>query len=72
MQLLRFHLMEDVDCENEIKQELEKKPYSDRILAEKLGEAGLSISRRTVAKYREAIGIADASGRKVFERKNTL
>ena len=25
MQLLRFHLMEDVDCENEIKQELEKK-----------------------------------------------
>ena len=24
MQLLRFHLMEDVDCENEIKQELEK------------------------------------------------
>ena len=49
-----------------------KKPYSDRILAEKLGEAGFSISRRTVAKYREAIGIADASGRKVFERKNTL
>lgn len=25
MQLLRFHLMEDVDCENKIKQELEKK-----------------------------------------------
>ena len=25
MQLLWFHLMEDVDCENEIKQELEKK-----------------------------------------------
>ena len=25
MQLLRFHLMEDVDYENEIKQELEKK-----------------------------------------------
>ena len=25
MQLLRFHLMEDVDCETEIKQELEKK-----------------------------------------------
>lgn len=49
-----------------------KKPYSDRILAEKLGEAGFSISRRTVAKYREAIGIADASGRKVFERKNSL
>ncbi len=25
MQLLRFYLMEDVDCETEIKQELEKK-----------------------------------------------
>lgn len=25
MQLLRFHLMEDADCETEIKQELEKK-----------------------------------------------
>ena len=25
MQLLRFHLMEDIDCETEIKQELEKK-----------------------------------------------
>lgn len=25
MQLLRFHLMEDVDCETEIKQGLEKK-----------------------------------------------
>ena len=25
MQLLRFHLMEDTDCETEIKQELEKK-----------------------------------------------
>lgn len=52
--------------------ENKKKPYSDRILAEKLEEAGFSISRRTVAKYRESIGIADASGRKVFERKNTI
>ena len=25
MQLLRFHLMEDADCETEIKRELEKK-----------------------------------------------
>lgn len=49
--------------------ENKKKPYSDRILAEKLEEAGFTISRRTVAKYRESIGLADASGRKVFERK---
>lgn len=50
-----------------IETESKKKPYSDRILAEKLEEYGIKISRRTVAKYREAMGIADASGRKVYE-----
>lgn len=50
-----------------IEKENKKKPYSDRILAEKLEEEGIRISRRTVAKYREAIGIPDASGRKLFE-----
>lgn len=43
-----------------------KKPYSDRLLGEKLTERGISISRRTVAKYREEEGIADASGRKEY------
>lgn len=43
-----------------------KKPYSDRILSEKLGEAGITISRRTVAKYREEENIPDASGRKKY------
>ena len=43
-----------------------EKPYSDRILSEKLAERGVKISRRPVAKYRAAIGIKDASGRKVF------
>ena len=33
---------------------------------EKLAERGISISRRTVAKYREEEGIADASGRKEY------
>ena len=42
------------------------KPYSDRILSEKLGEAGITISRRTVAKYREEEHIPDASGRKKY------
>ena len=46
--------------------ENKKKPYSDRILGEKLAEEGISISRRTVAKYREEEGIADASGRKEY------
>jgi len=49
-----------------IADENHEKPYSDRILAEKLTERGVKISRRTVAKYREAMGIKDASGRKVF------
>lgn len=49
-----------------IEEENKKKPYSDRLLGEKLEERGISISRRTVAKYREEEGIADASGRKAY------
>lgn len=49
-----------------IGEENKKKPYSDRLLGEKLAERGISISRRTVAKYREEEGIADASGRKEY------
>ena len=51
-------LHELVDGENK------KKPYSDRILSEMLTEKGFTISRRTVAKYRDEEGIPDASGRK--------
>ncbi len=47
--------------------ESKEKPFSDRILAEKLSEMGIAISRRTVAKYREGLGIPDASGRKHYE-----
>lgn len=39
------------------------KPLSDQQLAEALLAAGLSISRRTVAKYREEMGIAPSSRR---------
>ena len=49
-----------------INEENKKKPFSDRILAEKLEERGFTISRRTVAKYREEMGLPDAGGRKVF------
>ena len=49
-----------------IEEENKKKPYSDRLLGEKLAERGISISRRSVAKYREEEGIADASGRKAY------
>ena len=49
-----------------IEEEDKKKPFSDRMLSEKLAEKGISISRRTVAKYREEEGISDASGRKEY------
>ena len=41
-----------------------KKPYSDRILSELLADKGVTISRRTVAKYRDEENIPDTSGRK--------
>ena len=50
-----------------IEEENKKKPYSDRELTEKLQQEGIQISRRTVAKYREAMGLAGASGRKSYE-----
>lgn len=43
-----------------------QKPFSDRVLAEELEKQGITISRRTVAKYREQELIPDASGRKAF------
>lgn len=46
--------------------ENKQKPLSDRELTELLVAEGLQISRRTVAKYREAMGIAGASGRKKY------
>lgn len=44
-----------------------EKPYSDRALAQKLEEQGISISRRTIAKYREEENIPNASGRKEYK-----
>ena len=41
-----------------------KKPLSDGIIAEILGEQGIQIARRTVAKYRESLNIAPSSQRK--------
>ena len=49
-----------------IEEEDKKKPLSDRASTERLVERGVKISRRTVAKYREELGIKDASGRKHF------
>lgn len=47
-----------------IDSEDKRKPYSDEKLAQMLGEEGLKVARRTVAKYREGINIPNASQRK--------
>ncbi len=41
-----------------------KRPLSDSQLSEMLGEQGITVARRTVAKYREALRIAPASLRR--------
>lgn len=43
-----------------------KKPYSDQDLVGLLKEKGIDISRRTVAKYREGMGILSSSKRRRF------
>lgn len=50
-----------------IAEENRQKPLSDRELTERLTAEGIQISRRTVAKYREAMGIPGAGGRKSYE-----
>jgi len=46
--------------------EVGKKPLSDARLAEILGEQGIVVARRTVAKYRELLGIPPVNLRKVL------
>jgi RNA polymerase sigma-54 factor len=43
-----------------------KKPYSDHDIVELLEKSGISIARRTVAKYREMMGILPSSKRKRY------
>jgi len=44
-----------------------RKPFSDQKLCDWLVGKGCPISRRTVAKYRDELGIPPAGGRKVYE-----
>ena len=41
-----------------------RKPFSDQVLAERLAQQGYQIARRTVAKYREELGLPPAHKRK--------
>jgi len=47
-----------------IKEENKAKPLSDNKLAALLKEKGIPVARRTVAKYREALGIPSTSERR--------
>ena len=49
-----------------IQNECASKPLSDARITSLLTEQGFQVARRTVAKYRESIGIASASQRKSF------
>lgn len=49
-----------------IDQEDKKKPLSDQKIAEKLAASHITISRRTVNKYRTEMNIPDKSGRKIW------
>lgn len=39
-------------------------PLSDQVLADRLHRQGVALARRTVAKYRESLGIPSAAQRK--------
>jgi RNA polymerase sigma-54 factor len=47
-----------------IKEEDSTNPLSDSRLAEMLSTEGIPVARRTVAKYREGLGIASSAERK--------
>jgi RNA polymerase sigma-54 factor len=47
-----------------IESENAKRPYSDQAIVELLAKEGIEIARRTVAKYRESMGILSSSKRK--------
>ena len=47
-----------------IESEDPRRPYSDQHIAQALASEHIEIARRTVAKYRESLGIAPSSERK--------
>lgn len=49
-----------------INAENKSKPLSDQVISDKLKEEGIGISRRTITKYREELGIKSSSKRKRF------
>ena len=49
-----------VDSENK------REPFSDDMIASRLKDQGIPIARRTIAKYREKMGVLSSRQRKVY------
>lgn len=49
-----------------VDKEDKEKPLSDQVICDLINKEGMNISRRTVAKYREEMGIKSSKGRKRF------
>ncbi|MDN6639150.1 MAG: RNA polymerase factor sigma-54 [Tetragenococcus sp.] len=56
------HLLQQI-----VDQEDKRKPLSDQKLTDLMKEKGVTVSRRTVAKYRDALNIAGSSKRKRYD-----
>jgi RNA polymerase sigma-54 factor len=54
-----------------INEEVPTKPLSDQALADALAEDGIQLARRTVAKYREQLGIPGSAQRRRAARMET-
>ena len=54
------------EIRNIVSAENPKKPYSDSDIVDLLKKSGISIARRTVAKYREMMGVLPSSKRKKY------
>jgi RNA polymerase sigma-54 factor len=55
-----------------LQNEPQQSPLSDQDLSDLLGQAGIFVARRTVAKYRESLGIGSSSERRrLYKRKPT-
>jgi RNA polymerase sigma-54 factor len=52
-----------------VAQESPPRPLSDQEITKSLKQSGLTIARRTVAKYREELGILPSHQRKLATRK---
>ncbi len=50
-----------------VSKENQKKPFSDQHISNELNKIGIKVSRRTIAKYRDELGIPGSSKRKRFD-----